>query len=63
MTLPISRVVGVKVGIGMNVFETRKATVIGGSSRPDKTPLMWNKDDTSPMWSAAGSTPMWQQLI
>jgi hypothetical protein len=51
---PLSTMIG-------GAFWTPSCTVIGGGSRPDKTPLMWSLVSTDLMWNIADATLMWSQ--
>jgi hypothetical protein len=51
---PLSTVIG-------GAFWTPGATVIGGGSQPDKTPLMWSLVDTDLMWNPVSTTLMWSR--
>lgn len=69
MTLPISRVVGVKVGIGRGVFEAPGATVIGGKKPSFNLEILklfangeqgfwYDPSDMGTMYQDAGSIPL-----
>lgn len=51
---PLSTVIG-------GAFWTPGCTVIGGGSRPDKTPLMWSLVSTDLMWNPVDTALMWSQ--